>query len=311
MVAARVHEFEAAPAAVRPSAPAPACAVGQVVHDNLNRVGHELIQLVRAHKLVGHGQGNMFPGVGEGPLEVAERVGAAQGWIIGQQARGVLRDDKVTARGNGRAGRDGVGDSIGEGPPAHVNGPGGAVVQLNILIVAVAADGIVHELVDDHIRDAQGSIVPARCAGLQPVKTRRAVRETPRGNAILLRAETHRVNHAGVVRILEIDRFARRVQRKAQLRLVKGDKVLRLDDSVNGNDKPGRCRVIAQDAAGQLHWRRAVVEQLDEINVGRVCVGQKFVDDNGAIGIRPRRFGPPGRAAYDIARRPRRRDPLP
>ena len=47
-VAARVDELEAAAAAVRPLAPAPAGAVGHLVHHDVDRVGDQLAELVGA-----------------------------------------------------------------------------------------------------------------------------------------------------------------------------------------------------------------------------------------------------------------------
>ena len=82
---------------------------------------------------------------------------------------------------------------------------------------------------------------------------------------------------------------------------------MRLNERVGGNDKPVGGRVVGQDAARKVHRLRAVVEQLDEIHVGRVGVGQKLVDDNGAIGTRSGRFRPAGRTAHELARRPRLR----
>ena len=246
----------------------------------------------------------MFAAVGERAVEIAKRIRSGQNWIIHQQSRGVLRDDEITFRRNCGAGGDGVLDSIRETPPAHVDGRRCAIVQFDILVVAVTTDRVIHDLVDDHVRDTQTPVLRSGRFRLEPVKARRAVGRTAHRNAVLLRAEPNGVDHPCAVRVFEINRFTRRAQSKTQLRLIEVNESLRLNDRVGWQDKPVRRRVIGEDAIGQVNRRRAVVEQLDEIDIRRIGVGEKFVDNNRAIRVQAGRVRCARRPAHDVARRP-------
>jgi len=57
------------------------------------------------------------------------------------------------------------------------------------------------------------------------------------------------------------------------------NKAARRDEDVGGADEFLRCRFIAENAAIEVEGRRAVVEQLDVINLGIVRVSQKFIND--------------------------------
>ena len=112
----------------------------------------------------------MFPAVRQRAVEITHRVCSAQTRIICQQPRGVFRDDEIAVRGNDRAAREGVLDSVDETPPAQVNGIRRAIVEFDIFVFAVAAHGIIHDLVDHDIRDAPASVRRARRFRLQPIE---------------------------------------------------------------------------------------------------------------------------------------------
>ena len=210
-VSDRIDPFQTAASAMGPFAPASALSEGHVVHDNVNNIGHHLPGCVGADDLVRHRQRNVLAAVGQTAVEIAERVCAGQVWVVRQQPRGIFPNDEIAIRGNGRAGRESVFDAAGEAPPAHIHSARGAIVQLDKFIVALAAERVIQDLIDNDVRNATASVGRSRRFRLQPVKSRRSIRRTPGRNAILLPAETDGVDHARVGGVLEINRFAGRV----------------------------------------------------------------------------------------------------
>ena len=87
-------------------------------------------------------------------------------------------------------------------------------------------------------------------------------------------------------RVAEQNRFALGAEREAELGFVVNYEAARRQNRHGRDDKLVRIGVIAQEAAGDVQRLRAVVVKLDEIQLGRVGMRQKFVDDYRAQRVR-------------------------
>jgi hypothetical protein len=111
-----------------------------------------------------------------------------------------------------------------------------------------------------------------------------AIRVPAEGNAVGLGLEADDVNNPRPVWSKEIDGFPSGVECEAQLILVERDKshggnaAARDDELVGG-------RIIGQNAASQIHRRRAVVEEFDEIQIGKIGVRENLVDEHRLLGV--------------------------
>ena len=165
VVAARIDQFETAAAAIRPLAPAPAVAIRDLIHHDVIEVRRDDIA-VRGERRVRHGERDAFAAVAQAAVEIAERVVRAQIWIPRQKTRGVAGDDEVAVRGNGCAGRKGETNAAGQAPAPEVRRTDTAIVQLDELIIALARDRAVHDLVDHDVANEETTIArPGRLCG--------------------------------------------------------------------------------------------------------------------------------------------------
>src|ERR1017187_804128 len=112
------------------------------------------------------------------------------------------------------------------------------------------------------------------------MESRRAVRHATKRNAILLRFKTHGVQNACAGGIAEINRLARCVERKAELRLVVGQKTARRNDRARRQDEFVHLRIVAQRTAGNVERLIAVIVKFDEIKKRWITVREKFIDDD-------------------------------
>ena len=90
MIATRIDQLKAAPAAASVLSPAPACPVGDLVHDDIDGVGHHLTQTIGANLLVWHGKRHTFAGMGKVPAIFAQSVVGREISIVCEQVGQVL-----------------------------------------------------------------------------------------------------------------------------------------------------------------------------------------------------------------------------
>ena len=98
----------------------------------------------------------------------------------------------------------------GELPAGQIDRVRSLVVKLDVLVVVVAADRVIHQFVDDNVADDNRAVVRARRVGGEGVKIIRPIRPAAIRNAVRLRPELHRVQNPAAVRLDEIKRLALR-----------------------------------------------------------------------------------------------------
>ena len=147
MVAARINEFEAAAAAMRPLSPSSANAVSDFIDNDPGNVGLRDSGCVGVDHHVGHGYGKSLAAAGQMTAKIANGVVRIQIGITHEQVGRVLCHDEVPARRDHRVGGDQVVNAGGESPATDIDGIGALVVELNILFVVVAGDRAVHDFV--------------------------------------------------------------------------------------------------------------------------------------------------------------------
>src|SRR5580765_5938388 len=243
----RVDQLKAAAAFVGPFAPPSAGAVSDFVHVDVNRVGDDEALFIGDDDLIGHGQRDAFA-FGEIAAEIAQGVGASQRDVIGQQMGGILGHDQVRVSAQHGVGGKGEINAVAEQPTAEVHRGGSLVVEFDVLVVVVAGNRRVHDFVDDHIGYQDIAVGRARGARLQPVKFVRAIGIAAGGNAVLLSAELHGIEHASAVGVFEVNRFAGGAQGEAHLRLVEDNEAPRLNPGVGGDDEFVCVRVVRENA---------------------------------------------------------------
>src|SRR5439155_556518 len=86
--------------------------------------------------------------------------------------------------------------------------------KLDVLIFVIAANGFVHQFIDDDVADQDGRVSTAGSLAAQPIELIAAIGVAASRDAILLPLETNRVQNPGIGRILEVDRFAGGAERK-------------------------------------------------------------------------------------------------
>ena len=297
VVAARVHQFQAASTAVRPLAPPPAVLVEDLVHhDHILRV-------------VGHGQGDAFPAVGERAGVVAHHLAGREVGVVDQQARLVPRHYEVPARRDDRALRDREGDPVLELPQPHVHVARAPVVQLDVLLVVVLRDRVVHDLVDHDVADVERRVGGALRRRRQLVEAGRAVGIPAAGHAVLLRLVPDRVHHVRIRRPQE-DQPALGLQVEPELVRHPRREAPRGEDRIR-DPVLVRGRIVAEETPAQVHRLRAGVVDLDVVPRGKVRVGEELVDDHVGQDARRDDLRRAGRTAGGRAGRPRARVALP
>ncbi|OQA23974.1 MAG: hypothetical protein BWY59_02396 [Verrucomicrobia bacterium ADurb.Bin345] len=304
VVGARVGELEAAAAAVRPLAPAPAVVIGHFVH-------HHKV-LVRKARVVRLRQHDALAGFRQVALEVANRVPAVQhAGVIRHQVQRVLRDDEVAARGNRRARGEREGDSLDEPPVVERRRDGPLVVQFHVLVVVIAGDRVVHDLVDHHFPDAQRGVCGAGRPARQLVEVGGSVRVAPRGYGVLLGGKADRIHHPSVGRA-EHDVLAGRTEIEGEIRRagLVGHRKVHLpaaarDDGRIRNDELVRAHAVAEHATRDVDFLGGRVEQLDEVPQRIVRVREEFVDDDIGVSAGRERFRAAGRPVGRNAHAPR------
>ena len=209
VVAAVVAQFEAAASAIGPLAPAPAgVAVSDLVDDDEDGVGHR--QTTVGHDVqFRHRQRDALAAVGQGALVIADGVGRRQIPVAGQEVGEVLRDDEILAVGEYRIFWNRIVDAVQETPTAKVYGSGAAIVELDVLVIVIAGNGAVHDFVDHDRIVARRAVGRARRARRHAVPRPGAVGPPAHGNAVALGFVRDGIDHAGLVRVHQVNAFAR------------------------------------------------------------------------------------------------------
>ncbi len=170
------------------------------------------------------------------------------------------------------------------------------------MVVVVAADGVVHQLVDDDVPYPDRAVVGPRRAGRQGIQLGRPVGPAPEGDAVGLALELDGVQDAAAVGVDQEERAAGGAGNEAQLRLVEGEEAAGRDEGAWGDDELIGGKVVGENAAGQVVGLVAVVVEFDEAGqAGVFGVGQHFVDENVAQGAGPVGLALAGGAADDVA----------
>ena len=177
---------------------------------------------------------------------------------------------------------------------------GAAIEEFDVLVIAVAGDRVEHDFVDDVVLDVPRGVCRCRGREVQAADRRRAVGGTAGGKAVLLSAEFDRIEDALRRSVEEVNGFARRAEREAELVLVERHEAARGNPRVRDAELVRR-RIIGEPAAGEVHLDIRVVVKLDEIKLRIIGVREKLVDDDVALRDREHRVQPAGRAADQFA----------
>src|SRR5262245_6962200 len=124
-----------------------------------------------------------------------------------EEVRLAFGDNEVTACGDNGIGRESEIDTIHESPASEIDRIGATIVKLNIFILALAGNRIVHQLVDNNVTllDASGTIGRPRCQRSEFAPSICAIRKAAAGDIIRLGIETNSVQDASLVRFDEND----------------------------------------------------------------------------------------------------------
>ena len=192
-------------------------------------------------------------------------------------------------------------------PAREVHGIRAFVVKLDVLVVVVATNRVIHQFVDHHVADQHRRVTTAGSLGAQSVKIICAIRPAASGHAVLLRAKLHGVENARLTGVLQINLFTRCIQRETQIRHGESREAARRNDRAAWQHTFVRRQIIRQNAAGQIHRVRAVIVKFQIVVVRRIGVRQKFIDDHIAQRTRRERIHLTGRTADGVADVPRAR----
>src|SRR5262249_31152503 len=150
-------------------------------------------------------------------------------------------------------------------PPAQVDGFGTAVIQLNVLVVIVAADGVVHQFVNHYVAGANAPIGSSGTKSVQTVKLVSSIGPASHGHPIFLTFKLHGIQHAALVGTLEVNGLPSGAEFEIHVGLAVVDKAACGNPGVGGDNEFIGRRVIGQDAAGDIHLGSGVVIELDVV----------------------------------------------
>lgn len=158
-------------------------------------------------------------------------------------------------------------------------------MDLDEFVAVIAGDRGVHDLVDHDVGDAERDVLRGQGYRLQSAPFGRAIRKTSARNTVLLGAEAHGIQHAGLIRAEEEHGLARGVESEAHPRLVHGQEASRRQDRAVRDAIAVGPRVVRENASAQVDRLVAVVVELDEIELGKIRVGEDLVDQDAGRGI--------------------------
>ena len=278
--------------------PLAAVAIGDALHDRVLGGGERRERVGRIHHRHRLRERDGFAAVGERP---AEAVGRGERRAVGIEpceGGGIARHDQIAAGRDAERPEDVV-DAAAQLPAVEVHALRTGVEELDVLLVLVLGDGVVHDLVEHDRRGAARRVGRARRGRLQNVPARVAVGKAAVRDADLLVVQAQGVDHmaAGGGRREEPDGVAAAVDQEAERGFVNGEEASRREFGAVGKEIAGRTEVVAfEHAAAQRARGVREVVQLDEAG-GRAGVGQHLVDQHGFEGGRARGVRRAGRAA--------------
>src|SRR5258708_39188182 len=109
---------------------------------------------------------------------IAECVCCVQIGVFSEQICQVSSDHQITIGGEQSVSGKSEGDAGGELPIGEIHRIGGPVVELDVLVIIVSIDWIIHQLIDYNVSDEYGAVVGPGCAGGQRIKRARPIRPT-------------------------------------------------------------------------------------------------------------------------------------
>ena len=296
VVAARVDQFKATPAAIRPFAPAVAIIIRDLVDD------HEI--LIGQGAVIRLGQPDTLAAIGECAGVIAQSVRRVQVRIPGQQVGDILSDYEIAACRNRCADRHTEGDTTPQTPVADVHGRSALIVKLYVFVVVIVGYRVKHDLVDNDIVDQQCSRCVQRtfCGCRHHVEIGRAVRIACRREPVRRRAKPHCINHLSGW-TAQPDAVAAHAQRKPEGVLVERDN--RTSGECAGGDRVFRdVDIVTERTTVEVSASRAVVEQLYEVLVWQVGMREILVDDDVVVSAGSSRILGARRTAEVVAGRP-------
>ena len=222
VVGAGIAQLEAAAAGVRPLAPCGAVVVRHFVNGNaqwLDRNGSAV-----AEHLLWLGQQQPLAAIRKSADVVADHELGVEALVFGQELFTIFCDDDVSAgRQRGRVGEN-ERDAVVELPVAEVDRFVAVIVQLDILVVVVERDRVVHDLVDDNRVLERCGVRLAKRWLRKMIPLRAAVRGAAKRVAVRLRSVMQRVEHAVALGVEQPDRapIGRELEAKRGFRHRKG-----------------------------------------------------------------------------------------
>ena len=185
---------------------------------------------------------------------------------------------EVAAHRDTRSHGEHITDPVRESPVAQVHCRRSLVIKLNVLVIVIARDRMIHQLVDHHVLNQHGRVRVERTRRRrrERMKLPSPIRKTPHAHTVGLRLEAHGIEHTLAIGADQVDVSPGHAQGKAELGLVKRQKVICGEDNIRKEVLVG-CRTVSQEAAVHVHGTRAVVVNLNEI-ILRICVRQELID---------------------------------
>src|SRR6185369_8631059 len=151
MICSGINQLETAAAAFCIKTPASTGAIGNFIHLDMNDVGYNLSQIVRAAHLVGHRQGQGFATSRERTRNRTESVSGVERKIVRQETDWIFGQDQVSTRGERSAVGNCIIYSAIQAPVTHIDASGSTIPKLYILVVGLTGQGGIHDFVDNHV----------------------------------------------------------------------------------------------------------------------------------------------------------------
>ncbi len=179
MIGARMDQLKTAAAAVGPLPPTAAHVVGHLVLHHQNPVRAREPKTVGHHPILGPGQRQPPALVRQFAGEVSHRVAGTELRITAEEAGLVARHNQIRAQ-------------------IHRIGP--LIVKLYILVIVIAGDGLIHDLVQDDGANEDVGVRRSRRAGGQGIELSGPVRPSPAGHVQTLGLIRYGVEHSAAIR---------------------------------------------------------------------------------------------------------------
>ena len=226
--------------------------------------------------------------------------------MLGPQTLDIATDDHIAPTRDRGSRREGEGHPLLQTPSRQVHRLGRPIVQLDILLVVVLRDRMVHELVEHHVLEAARGIGLARSERFQTAPTGGPIGCPTQGHSVFLPPETNGIEDAHSIRTDEPDGLPGRAEAKTEGRLIEHEKATGRHHGARRHAEAVGPHVVRQRAPGQIGRLGAAVVEFDRVELRQVGVGQDLVENHtrGRI-FRRHRIHLAGIATPDRARRPR------